>query len=47
VVANSLGWASFMFVSTNPRYQMVNAVEQVASPAQLQGCLAHKKHPPP
>ena len=35
MVANSLGWASFMFVSTNPRYQMVNAVEQVASPAPL------------
>ncbi|KAJ1480832.1 hypothetical protein T484DRAFT_1955827 [Baffinella frigidus] len=29
VMANSLGWASFMFISTNPRYQMVNAVEQV------------------
>ena len=28
VMANSLGWASFMFVSTNPRYQVVNAVEQ-------------------
>lgn len=32
MMANSLGWASFMFISTNPRYQMVNAVEQVASP---------------
>ena len=29
VLANSLGWASFMFVSTNPRYQLVNGVEQV------------------
>eukprot|EP00287_Rhodomonas_sp_CCMP768_P017287 CAMPEP_0202816580 /NCGR_PEP_ID=MMETSP1389-20130828/7032_1 /ASSEMBLY_ACC=CAM_ASM_000865 /TAXON_ID=302021 /ORGANISM="Rhodomonas sp., Strain CCMP768" /LENGTH=378 /DNA_ID=CAMNT_0049488647 /DNA_START=26 /DNA_END=1162 /DNA_ORIENTATION=+ len=29
VLANSLGWASFMFVSTNPRYQFVNGIEQV------------------
>lgn len=29
VLANSLGWASFMFVSTNPRYQLVNGFEQV------------------
>ena len=37
VVNNSLGWASFMFVSTNPRYQIVNGIERgvtaVASPA--------------
>ena len=28
VITNSLGWASFMFVSTNPRYQLVNGVER-------------------
>ena len=28
VVANSLGWASFMFISTNPRYQIVNGLER-------------------
>jgi len=40
VVANSLGWASFMFVSTNPRYQLVNGMERaiygMASPAVAQ-----------
>ena len=28
VISNSLGWASFMFVSTNPRYQLVNGLER-------------------
>ena len=31
VIANSFGWASFMFVSTNPRYQLVNGLERVIS----------------
>ena len=37
VLTNSLGWASFMFVSTNPRYQIVNGLERgialVAAPS--------------
>ena len=36
IINNSLGWASFMFCSTNPRYQLVNGLERgifsVASP---------------
>eukprot|EP00961_Rhodomonas_salina_P053971 724564-Rhodomonas_salina.1 len=41
VLANSLGWASFMFVSTNQLYQLVIGIEQVmykAVPA-LVGCV--------
>ena len=33
VINNSLGWASFMFVSTNPRYQVVNGLERAISGA--------------
>lgn len=28
VLANSCGWGSMMFVSTNPRYQILNGIEQ-------------------
>ncbi len=39
VLANSLGWASFMFVSTNPRYQLVNGFEQVGTQQRLRRSL--------
>jgi hypothetical protein len=39
VLENSLGWASFMFISTNPRYQLVNGIERVSLSTNAHGLV--------